>query len=767
MAFSYSEATGDGHTKVFPFSFSGNGKGYIREEDIHVYVDSVEVFGFSLSGVSQIQLLQAPPRSDSPNVMIRRIVPKDVPYADFTRGNNFGQDQLNNSALQQLYALHEFLDGFLPSGHYIKSDLNMKGHRLINLGLPLDGEDATPYSLVEPLAAQIAAINAGLPVDAFTNYTASIKVYDVISKGPWLDARAYTTLAAADAAAVALGRKLLISTVWNTVPAIINSDVKCITGGVLNITDSLTINGATTHLSTTGSGNLHLTGKLKGDPSLLHTGSTSGLSVARPEWFGSAASAFTKAVAALGTGGTIFLLPQFYAHEYITTSYYMPNPRIKIRGSGKPSFNSTFTALEGGSILQGPFYFMGDGTEFHDLGVDSGSTLCAAKYAGVAQDALGTFSVAQTAGLPPKKGLVVSNVSLLGKDATSSVHALLAENVDGAVITNVATVYNTYGVVLKGTNSNITGIYARGHYNAGVIIKSDSYAVTRDNTISNVCIQGIGSYDTGGLNVQAATAAQSRLNVTNLSVTNCRYAVQVVGSSPYLATDINVSNISGYNLSGMGASIYITGEAQRINIAQGTINTIIGIGVFVDTRPVDVSVDSITVINANVGPKPGGGGTVGDAFHNSGPRTLFTNCRAQNVAGYGFFGSSFGASYGLSGSTTLVNTPLVLNATLGDTGFDTGSVLTVDNSYTINYSANLGNPAAGAGAYFDITDSRIKAGTVGTFMNTGDSVGNALIFTCDAVSDGTMRVYYTNPLSTAMSLTTYTGRLVCTITKAS
>jgi len=67
---------------------------------------------------------------------------------------------------------------------------------------------------------------------------------DLITKGPWLDARAYKTLTAADAAAVAAGKLLVISSQWNTVPATLNASVRILPGGKLNSSGTVTINGA-------------------------------------------------------------------------------------------------------------------------------------------------------------------------------------------------------------------------------------------------------------------------------------------------------------------------------------------------------------------------------------------------------------------------------------------------------------------------------------------------------------------------------------------
>jgi hypothetical protein len=149
--FSFTDNTGDGSTATFSFSFVGQGKGYIRDSDVHVFVDGVEAL-FVLSGDNQVTLL-APP-SDGSLVRIRRIVPKDKPYADFSRGNAFTQDLLNKSFLQTLYAYHEFLDGFVDGDEfYLKAklfltSLDLSGGKITSLGDATSDTDAVNLKLL-------------------------------------------------------------------------------------------------------------------------------------------------------------------------------------------------------------------------------------------------------------------------------------------------------------------------------------------------------------------------------------------------------------------------------------------------------------------------------------------------------------------------------------------------------------------------------------------------------------------------------------------
>lgn len=117
MAFSYVTKTGDGSRTSFTFAFEGQDQGYLRESDIVVIVDGTEV-PFTLLSSNTLELQEAP--SSGAEILIRRVMPKGVPFADFTRGNNFGQDVLNNSFLQLLYVVHELLDGWFPEGFTVR-----------------------------------------------------------------------------------------------------------------------------------------------------------------------------------------------------------------------------------------------------------------------------------------------------------------------------------------------------------------------------------------------------------------------------------------------------------------------------------------------------------------------------------------------------------------------------------------------------------------------------------------------------------------------
>lgn len=84
----------------------------------------------------------------------------------------------------------------------------------------------------------------GLPSSpvSLSDYTATLRLADIITKGPWVDARAYATLVEADAAAFAAGKRLLVSTVHSIpVAATINSACTVLPGGGFDVAGVLNI----------------------------------------------------------------------------------------------------------------------------------------------------------------------------------------------------------------------------------------------------------------------------------------------------------------------------------------------------------------------------------------------------------------------------------------------------------------------------------------------------------------------------------------------
>lgn len=137
---SFIRHTGDGSTSQYTFAIAGEDLGYFRTSDIHVYVDGEEVSRrINIESPHLVILNEAP--ADGSDVLIRREMPYEQPYANFERGNNFGHRQVNNTFVQQLYLTQELLDGFKPEGYYEKQDINMNGNRVRGLPSPINDDE--------------------------------------------------------------------------------------------------------------------------------------------------------------------------------------------------------------------------------------------------------------------------------------------------------------------------------------------------------------------------------------------------------------------------------------------------------------------------------------------------------------------------------------------------------------------------------------------------------------------------------------------------
>lgn len=151
MSFTFTEHTANGTQVTFPFSFAGRDKGYIKASDIVVeqFVNAswTPIANWSLSGTNQVTLLSAP--AAGIKLRIRRVVDKEQPYAEFSRGVALDMSSLNNSFIHILEITQELLDGFFPEGYFIKQNVNYGGNRIVNLGAGVDPQDGVNKSQLD------------------------------------------------------------------------------------------------------------------------------------------------------------------------------------------------------------------------------------------------------------------------------------------------------------------------------------------------------------------------------------------------------------------------------------------------------------------------------------------------------------------------------------------------------------------------------------------------------------------------------------------
>lgn len=266
------------------------------------------------------------------------------------------------------------------------------------------------------------------------------------------------------------------------------------------------------------------------------------------------------------------------------------------RGSGKPKPNwvvavpsidadtkTAPTKLVGGTILQGSFWFNAyrlQGIIISDLGVDVGSDWCTASNSGNPAEGL-LFATAYTpgsgtaadgghflqSGTTPCQGVVIRNVAALCQNATAAVHAALFENCFSPDILGISTYFGTHGIVFKCIGGTASNLQAFGHASNGIIIKSNDYANCYRFNMSNFTIGSIGSFDGGGLILDANDAGSPGLyfcNITSGTINRTTFGIRTQGS---VIDGNNISNIEVNVAQGNGVDIlsgYAYGSLQNI-----------------------------------------------------------------------------------------------------------------------------------------------------------------------------------------------------------
>lgn len=198
----------------------------------------------------------------------------------------------------------------------------------------------------------------------------------------------------------------------------------------------------------------------------------------RPEWFGSSAGNIARAVNALpfAVGGTVKFANATYPPSYNTATAamlnnrggapgvdYMVRKRIRFQGDRLPQFNAGETALENGTIIQGPLFIGAecDGFQVDNIGVDSGTTVVNALYAGVEQDG---FCIVQTNKTTPITGTQFQIGSVIGlcKLGSTAVHAVLLEAMNGGSIGYAEGRRGYHGVAYKSRNMVVGALVGHG-----------------------------------------------------------------------------------------------------------------------------------------------------------------------------------------------------------------------------------------------------------------------------------------------------------------
>lgn len=202
------------------------------------------------------------------------------------------------------------------------------------------------------------------------------------------------------------------------------------------------------------------------------------------------------AIDALPVFGGNVLIPvgAKYSGDY-SQANPMTKPNVSLVGAKMPTWNSTLSKLEGGSVINGRFNVYADNFAMYNIGFDMGKDFCSVKYPSAdfttASHPLGgtwdAFAFGpQTHTYDPKKNLTAYNVIGLAPSHRALAHCLLFEGFSGGTFVNCTAIYGVHGVVFKGLGFTASGIHSYGQQQNGCIIKSNSYALCGRASLSGV-----------------------------------------------------------------------------------------------------------------------------------------------------------------------------------------------------------------------------------------------------------------------------------------
>lgn len=141
MAYSYVTYTGDGSTQIYTVPFP-----FIKQEDIHVFLDAEEVPAERIEWLSEASLkLDAPPEQGA-IIRIRRDTDKEEAMVDFHDGSVLSEEDLDQNTRQLLFVAQEAYDA-LEGSPTIDNDnkWDMRGLPIKNVGPAEDPDDAVTY----------------------------------------------------------------------------------------------------------------------------------------------------------------------------------------------------------------------------------------------------------------------------------------------------------------------------------------------------------------------------------------------------------------------------------------------------------------------------------------------------------------------------------------------------------------------------------------------------------------------------------------------
>lgn len=314
-----------------------------------------------------------------------------------------------------------------------------------------------------------------------------------------------------------------------------------------------------------------------------------------------------------------------------------------INGAGKPGYNWTVsqtaygvftitspTALSGGTILRGNVRFS-DKSNVHlsNFGVDVGPSYVAG--GGTESDGIVITSADQVVAFPMVTNIVLQNITILGRTASSAFHALVMQSLFEPVIENIDTYFATHGIAAKIVGGSITNVRTHFHTENGIILKSNDYAYDYATRLSNFEITG-----GGGLNIEYAADAVGHSNISayNGLIKNASFGVQVFGAGG-INDSVHLDQIRSIGSTGRGFDI----QSAAYTMVSNCINrSSTGVGFYL-RGSANGKFNSLTNCMSV-------GATSGFDISAPSSQVHINNCKAASSSGFGFVAGDnvFGAA---------------------------------------------------------------------------------------------------------------------------
>ena len=261
----------------------------------------------------------------------------------------------------------------------------------------------------------------------------------------------------------------------------------------------------------------------------------------RPEWFGWSVENIKRAVDSLPlSGGVVKLESRRYPRSYSMDRAgqgagiaYLSKPNVSIIGAKTPHNNPTYTTLEGGTVIDGPFNVFADGFYGDKFGVDAGFDTCARLWAGIHPDAFNMATTSDFGGVVLSAAL--GTIATMGGAVDALSHGLLVQGHKRFEFDTIFAYTHAHGVAIKCEFVTGKKVHGVGNTYEALILKSNIATPMRFADIESVTGAGLSSYESGAaLVVHAADADIHAIHVGTVLAQNKNKALQLIGESANL-----------------------------------------------------------------------------------------------------------------------------------------------------------------------------------------------------------------------------------------